>query len=170
MNPDDPVRGHRQIRLREAVIGDAGLVLRFVKELAAYERAGDEVTATEADIRTSLFGEDATAKAIICEIDGVAAGLAVYFFNYSTWLGRRGLYLEDLYISPAYRRVGAGRALLKHLARTAVSLGCGRLEWNVLDWNEPAIRFYESIGAEPLNEWVGYRLAGEALESFASET
>lgn len=160
----------RKIQLRQAVIEDAGLILRFVRELAAYERAEAEVTATEADIRTSLFGREATAKALICDIDGVAAGFAVYFFNYSTWLGRRGLYLEDLYVSPDYRRAGVGRALLRHLARTAVSLDCGRMEWNVLDWNEPAIRFYESIGAEPLNEWVGYRLAGEALESFANGT
>ncbi|HUG98226.1 MAG TPA: GNAT family N-acetyltransferase [Gammaproteobacteria bacterium] len=117
----------REIQLRQAVIEDAGLILRFVRELAADERAAAEVTATEAD-------------------------------------------LEDLYVSPDYRRAGAGRALLRHLARTAVSLDCGRMEWNVLDWNEPAIRFYESIGAEPLTEWVGYRLAGEALESFADGT
>jgi GNAT superfamily N-acetyltransferase len=157
-----------QIEIRDASADDPALILRFVKELAAFERAPEAVTATEADIRHSLFGEDAIVYAVICEIGGVPVGFAVYFFNYSTWLGRRGLYLEDLYVSPAYRRAGAGKAMLKHLARVARSRECGRLEWSVLDWNTPAIRFYESIGAEPLNEWVGYRLAGEALDHFAS--
>lgn len=156
------------IEIRDATVDDPGLILRFVKELAAYERAPEAVTATEADIRHSLFGEDAIVHAVICEIGGVPAGFALYFFNYSTWLGRRGLYLEDLYVSPAYRRAGAGKALLKHLARVARSRECGRLEWSVLDWNTPAIRFYESIGAEPVQEWVGYRLAGEALDRLAS--
>lgn len=156
-----------EIKIRDATVDDPGLILRFVKELAAYERAPEAVTATEADIRNSLFGEDTIVHALICEVDNVPVGFAVYFFNYSTWLGRRGLYLEDLYVSPDYRRSGAGKTLLKHLARVARSRGCGRLEWSVLDWNTPAIRFYESIGAEPLNEWVGYRLAGEALDRFA---
>lgn len=156
------------IEIRDATVDDPGLILRFVKELAAYERAPEAVTATEADIRHSLFGEDAIVHAVICEIGGVPAGFALYFFNYSTWLGRRGLYLEDLYVSPAYRRAGAGKALLKHLARVARSRECARLQWSVLDWNTPAIRFYESIGAEPVHEWVGYRLAGEALDRLAS--
>lgn len=156
------------IKIRNATAGDPGLILRFVRELATYERAPEAVTATEADIRDSLFGPDAIVRAVICEMDGVPAGFAVYFFNYSTWLGRRGLYLEDLYVSPAYRRAGAGKALLKHLAGVARALGCGRMEWSVLDWNTPAIRFYESIGAEPLNEWVGYRLSGDALEQLAA--
>jgi len=157
-----------QIEIRDASVDDPALILRFVKELAAYERAPEAVTATEEDIRYSLFGEDAIVHAVICQVDDKPVGFAVYFFNYSTWLGRRGLYLEDLYVSPAYRRAGAGKALLKHLARVARSRGCGRVEWSVLDWNAPAIRFYESIGAEPLNEWVGYRLAGDALDCFAS--
>lgn len=156
-----------RIEIRDASADDPALILRFVKELAGYERAPEAVSATEADIRHSLFGEDAIVHAVICEIGGVPVGFAVYFFNYSTWLGRRGLYLEDLYVSPAYRRAGAGKALLKHLARVARSRECGRLEWSVLDWNTPAIRFYESIGAKPLNEWVGYRLAGDALDRFA---
>lgn len=156
------------IEIRDATVDDPGLILRFVKELAAYERAPEAVTATEADIRHSLFGEDAIVHAVICEIGGVPAGFALYFFNYSTWLGRRGLYLEDLYVSPAYRRAGAGKALLTHLARVARSRECVRLQWSVLDWNTPAIRFYESIGAEPVHEWVGYRLAGEALDRLAS--
>jgi GNAT superfamily N-acetyltransferase len=157
-----------QIEIRDASVDDPALILRFVKELAAYERAPEAVTATEEDIRNSLFGEDAIVHAVICQIGDRPVGFAVYFFNYSTWLGRRGLYLEDLYVSPADRRAGAGKALLKHLARVARSRECGRLEWSVLDWNTPAIRFYESIGAEPLNEWVGYRLAGDALDRFAS--
>ena len=153
--------------IRDATVDDAALILRFVRELAAYEKAPDAVAATETDIRQSLFGTDAIVHAVICEMDEEPVGFAVYFFNYSTWLGRRGLYLEDLYVSPAHRRAGAGKALLKHLAGVARSLGCGRMEWSVLDWNTPAIRFYESIGAEPLHEWVGYRLAGEALRRFA---
>ena len=157
-----------RIEIRDASVDDPALILRFVKELAAYERAPESVTATEEDIRHSLFGEDAIVHAVICQIDARPVGFAVYFFNYSTWLGRRGLYLEDLYVSPAHRRAGAGKALLKHLARVARSRECGRLEWSVLDWNTPAIRFYESIGAKPLHEWVGYRLAGEALDRFAS--
>jgi GNAT superfamily N-acetyltransferase len=156
------------IEIRDATVDDPALILRFIKELAAYERAPEAVTATEADIRHSLFGDDAIVYAVICEIGGVPAGFALYFFNYSTWLGRRGLYLEDLYVSPAYRRAGAGKALLKHLARVAQSRECVRLQWSVLDWNTPAIRFYESIGAEPAHEWVGYRLAGEALDRLAS--
>ena len=156
------------IEIRDATVDDPELILRFVRELATYERAPEAVTATAADIRDSLFGPEAIVRAVICEMDGVAIGFAVYFFNYSTWLGRRGLYLEDLYVSPAYRRAGAGKALLKYLAGLACSLGCGRLEWSVLDWNAPAIRFYESIGAEPLHEWVGYRLSGEALQQLAA--
>jgi GNAT superfamily N-acetyltransferase len=101
-------------------------------------------------------------------VDNEPIGYAVYFFNYSTWLGRHGLYLEDLYVSPEHRGAGAGKALLKHLAQLAVAKGCGRFEWSVLDWNEPAIRFYQAIGARPQDEWVGYRLTGEALEAFAN--
>lgn len=156
------------MEIRDATVDDPGLILRFVRELATYEKAPEAVTATEEDIRDSLFGTDSIVRAVICEMHEVPIGFAVYFFNYSTWLGRRGLYLEDLYISPAYRRAGAGRALLQHLAGLACSLGCGRMEWSVLDWNTPAIRFYESIGAEPLSEWVGYRLSDEALQQLAA--
>ena len=147
---------------------DAALILRFIKELAAYEKAEDEVVASEADIRASLFGADSPARALVCSVDGVAAGFAVYFFNYSTWQGRKGLYLEDLYLTPAHRGVGAGKALLQQLARIAVAQGCGRFEWSVLDWNEPALQFYRSIGAWPMDEWVRYRLAGPALAAFAA--
>ena len=135
------------IEIRQAIAEDVGLILRFITDLAIYEKAEHEVLASEADIKQSLFGEDSTASALICTIDNKPVGYAVYFFNYSTWLGKTGLYLEDLYVSPEYRGAGAGMALLKHLAKIAVAKGCGRFEWNVLDWNEPAIQFYESIGA-----------------------
>lgn len=156
------------IEIRQATTEDSARILRFVTELAIYEKAEQEVLATESDIRESIFGRDSTTHAVICNIDNKPVGFAVYFFNYSTWLGKHGLYLEDLYVSPEYRGAGAGKALLKHLAKIAVSKNCGRFEWSVLDWNEPAIRFYQSIGAKSQDEWVGYRLAGEALEEFAN--
>lgn len=156
------------ITIRPAQPEDVALILRFIRELAAYERAEDEVVATEADLRKSLFGEG-PARALICSVDGVEAGFAVYFFNYSTWQGRKGLYLEDLYLTPAYRKAGAGKALLQHLARIAVAEGCGRFEWSVLTWNEPALQFYRSIGAWPMDEWVRYRIAGPALAQFAGD-
>ena len=155
------------IVIRTAVAGDSELILRFITELAIYENAGDAVIASEKDIRTTLFAADTTTHALVCEIDGRPAGYAVYFFNYSTWLGKNGLYLEDLYVSPEQRGLGAGKALLKRLAQIALSSNCGRLDWSVLDWNEPAIRFYESIGARPQSEWVPYRLTGKALLDFA---
>ena len=154
------------IDIRPAEERDAALILRFIRELAAYERAGHEVVASEADIRSLLSGEG-PARALVCSVGGVEAGFAVYFFNYSTWQGRKGLYLEDLYVTPAHRQRGAGKALLRHLARIAVAQGCGRFEWSVLDWNGPALRFYRSIGAWPMDEWVRYRLAGPALAEFA---
>lgn len=156
------------IEIRQATIEDSTLILGFVRELAIYEKAEHEVSATVADIENALFRSETTTEAVICSADGRPIGFAVYFFNFSTWLGRHGLYLEDLYVSPEYRGSGAGKALLKHLARFAVSRGCGRFEWTVLDWNEPARRFYESIGAEPQSEWVNYRLAGQALADFAA--
>jgi GNAT superfamily N-acetyltransferase len=156
-----------KISIRPAVAEDAALILQFVTNLAVYEKAEHEVVASEEDIRDSLFCKNSTAEALICSIEGIPAGYAVYFYNYSTWLGRKGLYLEDLYVSPDFRGKGAGKALLKYLAKTAVSQKCGRFEWSVLDWNTPAIEFYESIGALPQNEWVAYRLAGDALIKFA---
>jgi GNAT superfamily N-acetyltransferase len=155
------------IEIRPAEANDAALILRFIRELAIYEKAEQEVVASEDDIRNSLFGAGSPARALICSVDGVDVGFAVYFFNYSTWQGRKGLYLEDLYLTPAYRRLGAGKVLLQHLARVAVQEGCGRFEWSVLDWNEPALEFYRSIGARPMEEWVRHRLAGSALLEFA---
>jgi len=155
------------ITIRTAVAGDAAQILKFITGLAIFEKAEDQVFTTEDDIKRSIFGEKATAHALIAELGGEAVGFAVYFYNYSTWLGCNGLFLEDLYISPDHRGSGAGKALLQHLARQAVAEGCGRFEWNVLDWNEPAIQFYESFGAEAQSEWVGYRLTGQALKDFA---
>ncbi|WP_432473002.1 GNAT family N-acetyltransferase [Amphritea sp. HPY] len=156
------------IEIRQATVNDSSLILRFITELAIYEKAENEVIATQLDIENSLFGSDSTTSAVICSINNEPVGFAVYFFNYSTWLGKRGLYLEDLYVSPQYRGSGAGKAILKHLAETALANDCGRFEWSVLDWNEPAIQFYRSIGAKAQDEWIGYRLEGSSLEAFAN--
>ena len=153
--------------IRPASAEDSALLLRLITDLAIYEKAEDSVIATVSDIEQTLFGEDSTTRALICELDGQAVGFAIYFFNYSTWLGKRGLYLEDLFVSPEFRGRGAGKALLVQLAKIAVSNQCGRFEWSVLDWNEPAIKFYQSLGAEPQNEWVSYRLTGQALADLA---
>ena len=156
------------IEIRQATVNDAGLIMRMIIELTVYEKREDDVVATETDIKNSIFATDSSTSALICLIENEPVGYAVYFFNYSTWLGKHGLYLEDLYVSPRQRRNGAGKALLKHLANIALSRGCGRLEWSVLDWNEPAIKFYKSLGATPQDEWVGYRLTGNALEELAN--
>ncbi|WP_277373220.1 GNAT family N-acetyltransferase [Pseudomonas sp. AA-38] len=156
--------------IRPATADDAELILRFITELAVYEKAEHEVKTDAAGIRDSLFAEGSTAHGLVCERDGQAIGYAVYFFNYSTWLGKHGLYLEDLYVSPEARGLGAGKALLRHLAQLAVTRGCGRFEWSVLDWNTPAIDFYESFGARPQSEWSTYRLTGKALLDFAAGT
>ena len=136
------------LTIRPANADDAPLLMHFVRELARYEKAEHEVLATEHDLRRDLFGPDSRVEALICEWEREPIGHAIFFMNYSTWLGKYG---------------GAGRALLERVAQIAVSRNCGRFEWNVLDWNEPAIGFYESLGAEPLSEWVGYRLEGTAL-------
>jgi GNAT superfamily N-acetyltransferase len=156
------------LTIRPATADDAELILRFITELAIYEKAEHEVKTDAAGIRDSLFAEGSTAHGLICEHDGQPIGYAVYFFNYSTWLGKHGLYLEDLYVSQQARGIGAGKALLRHLAQLAVARGCGRFEWSVLDWNTPAIDFYESFGARPQSEWTTYRLTGQALLNFAT--
>ncbi|UYP30250.1 GNAT family N-acetyltransferase [Pseudomonas sp. Z8(2022)] len=156
------------IDIRPATPEDAELILRFITDLAIYEKAEHEVKTDAAGIRASLFADGSTAHGLICELDGQPIGYAVYFFNYSTWLGRHGLYLEDLYVSPEARGLGAGKALLRHLAQLAVARDCGRFEWSVLDWNTPAIDFYESFGARPQSEWTTYRLTGQALLDFAA--
>ena len=153
--------------VREAIPSDAATIVRFIRELADYEKALHEVQATEEAVRASIFGEGSVTQALIAERDGVAIGMAVWFFSYSTWQARNGLYLEDLYVTPEARGSGAGKALLRRLAQIALEAGCGRFEWSVLDWNEPSIRVYEAIGAEPQKEWIRYRLAGEKLAEFA---
>ncbi len=156
------------IVIRQATVDDSGLILDMIRELAVYEKLEHEVVATQSDIERSLFQADATASAVICTMDDRPIGYAIYFYNYSTWLGKNGLYLEDLYVSPEYRKHGAGKALLKHLAQIAVSNNCERFEWSVLDWNELAIDFYQSLGARPMDGWVVYRLSGEALQALAN--
>jgi len=156
------------ITIRNGRPEDSGQIFHFIRELAIYEKALDEVTTDEALLRDALFGDTPRAYPLICELDGQPVGFAIYFYNFSTWLGKYGIFLEDLYVSPEYRGHGAGKALLQYLARKAVDEGCGRFEWNVLDWNEPSIRFYEACGAVPMSEWVGYRLHGPALEQFAA--
>lgn len=158
-----------ELTIRAARPDDCGLILRFVRDLAHYEKALEEVTATEQQLHEALFDTQPLVYALIGEIDGEPAGFAVYFYNFSTWLGRKGLYLEDLYVDPARRGSGLGKALLQHLARQAVAEDCGRFEWNVLDWNQPAITFYESFGARPQSDWTGYRLSGDALRDFAAD-
>jgi len=155
------------LTIRKAEVADSSEILRFIKELAKYEKAEHEVTASVQMIEESIFGSDSTVEALICERNGNAIGFAVYFFNYSTWQGKNGLYLEDLYVTESERGSGAGKMLLRHLARIAVKENCGRFEWSVLDWNEPAIQFYKSIGANEKSEWRGYQLVGEKLLSFA---
>jgi GNAT superfamily N-acetyltransferase len=155
-------------RIRAASPADAPLLHELVTALAVYEREPDAVKASVDDLRASLFGDGATAHALVCEVDGVAVGFAVYFFNYSTWLGRNGIYLEDLFVRPEHRGHGAGLALLRHLATLAVEKQCGRFEWSVLDWNQPAIDFYRAAGAKPMDEWTVYRLDGDALKAFAT--
>lgn len=157
-----------KIEIQPARKSDAGVILDLIIELAEYEKARHEVVASRQDIEDSLFGEDANAEALICRIDGQAVGYAVFFMSYSTWLGKNGIYLEDLYIGQKFRHCGAGKALLRHLADIARQRKCGRLEWSVLDWNQPAIDFYKSIGALPQDEWVRYRLDENGIEQLAS--
>lgn len=148
---------------------DLPLVLAFIRELADYEKLLHEVVADEATLRRSLFGTPRHAEVVFASLDGEPVGFALFFHNFSTFLGRPGIYLEDLYVRPAARGQGIGRALLAHLARLAVERGCGRLEWNVLDWNEPSIRFYRGLGARSMDAWKLFRLAGDDLERLASE-
>jgi GNAT superfamily N-acetyltransferase len=155
------------VRIVPATERDVPLILSLIKALAEYERLAHEVEATEDDIRESLFGDWPGAEVVLAYVGSELAGFALFFHNYSTFLGRRGLYLEDLFVLPAWRGRGVGRRLLSHLARIAIERRCGRLEWWVLDWNESAIRFYRSIGAVPMDDWTVYRLAGDALARLA---
>lgn len=147
---------------------DVPAVLHMIRQLADYERLSHEVTATEERLRASLYGERPAAEAQIARCGEEPVGFALYFHTFSTFLGLPGLYLEDLFVAPQWRSRGYGRALLAHVARIAVERGCGRLEWAVLDWNEPALRFYRRVGARPLDDWTVYRLTGEPLERLAA--
>ena len=153
--------------VRPATHADVPTILRFIRELAAYEREPDAVEATEVSLSLALFGERPAAEAVIVEGGGEAVGFALFFHNFSTWTGKRGLYLEDLYVTPGARGQGAGRALLAHLAGLALDRGCARFEWSVLDWNTPAIQFYRKIGATPMEEWTIQRVTGDALVTLA---
>ncbi|MEX8194076.1 GNAT family N-acetyltransferase [Comamonas guangdongensis] len=156
------------LNIRPATEQDIDLILHFVRELAIYEKAEHEVLATPEHVRRTLFCANPAVFGLICEVDGKAVGFAVYFFNYSTWQGQHGLYLEDLYVTPDARGHGAGKALLQHLAQIAVDRNCGRFEWSVLDWNTPSIQFYDRLGALPQNEWIRYRMTGTALQALAA--
>ena len=159
----------RKLTIRRAEIDDVPVILSFIRELAVYEKLLHEVVATEDSLRENLFGDNIYAEVLLAIYDSEPVGFALYFHNYSTFLGRPGIHLEDLYVKPAMRGNGIGRALLAYLAHIAVERKCGRLEWNVLDWNEPAIRFYKSIGAVPMEGWTTHRLSGEALERIAGQ-
>ena len=152
------------LNIRPATIADVGLILQFIRDLAEYEREPDAVTATEADLVRDGFSADAKFRTLIAEWDGKPAGFALYFYNYSTWMGRPGLYLEDVFVRPEFRGKGIGKNLLLFLARQAVQENCGRFQWQVLDWNTPSIKFYESLGAEIMKEWLTMRVEGEALK------
>lgn len=154
--------------IRPAVAADVPLILRFIRALADYERLAGEVVATEEGLQATLFGARPVAEVLIAEWRGVPVGFALFFHTYSTFLGRPGLYLEDLFVEPAQRGRGIGRTLLVHLARLALERGCGRFEWSVLDWNEPAIRFYRHLGAQPMNDWTVQRVTGAALARLAA--
>ncbi|MFT3755396.1 MAG: GNAT family N-acetyltransferase [Pseudoxanthomonas sp.] len=157
------------ITLRPASRADVPLILELIHALAEYEREPDAVEATEALLDRQLFGAQPGAEVVIAEVDGQGAGFALFFHNFSTWRGRRGLYLEDLFVRPQFRGLGIGRALMVHLAKLAVQRDCARFEWSVLDWNTPAIDFYRSLGAVGMDEWTVQRVDGAALQALAAQ-
>ncbi|TRW17294.1 GNAT family N-acetyltransferase [Glacieibacterium frigidum] len=154
--------------IRAITPADVGTVLQLIRDLAAYERDPDAVKATHETLHEALFGATPAAEAVLAEIDGEAVGVALFFFNFSTWSGKRGLYLEDLFVREAARGTGTGTALLRHLARIAIERDCARFEWAVLDWNAPAIGFYKSIGAVAMTDWTIMRVEGDALAKLAA--
>ncbi len=156
----------RKVTFRFAEEKDCSLILSFIRELATYENMLDEVVATEELLKEWIFEKKKAECIFACE-DGREVGFALFFHNFSTFLGRAGIFLEDLFVLPEHRGKGYGKALLKELAQIAVERGCGRLEWNCLDWNQPSIDFYLSLGAEQMSDWTGYRIAGEKLNKFA---
>jgi GNAT superfamily N-acetyltransferase len=159
-----------RLEIKEATKDDIPLILRFIRALAEYEKMLDKVVATEEILREELFGARPAAEVVIAYADDEPAGFALFFHNFSTFLGRRGIYLEDLYVTPEARGKGIGQALLAYLAKLAEERNCGRLEWWVLDWNEPAIRFYKSLGAMPMDEWTVFRVTGDALDELAKRS
>jgi GNAT superfamily N-acetyltransferase len=156
------------LSIRTATADDVPLIAQLIRELAEYERLADAAVAGEDDLRDQLFGERPAAEVLIAEADGEPAGFALFFHTFSTFLGKRGLYLEDLFLRPAFRGLGLGRHLMAALARIAVRRDCGRFEWSVLDWNEPSIAFYRRLGAVGMDEWTVQRLEGDALHALAS--
>ena len=157
------------LNIRPAAPSDCSTLLRFIRELAEFEKLLHEVKATEADLQKTLFNDSNGAEAVIAEVDGKPAGYALFFKSYSTFLAKPGIYLEDLYVSPNFRSQGIGEAILKHLAQLCLDRKYGRLEWSVLDWNERAIKFYRSVGAVGLNEWTVQRMDEAALKKFAGQ-
>jgi len=155
--------------IRPATVDDIPLILEFIKELAEYEKLAHEVVATEEILRETLFEDSSVAEVILGHQGESPISFALFFYNFSTFLGRPGLYLEDLFVKPEGRGQGIGRVMLAYLARLAQQRGCGRFEWSVLDWNQPAIAFYESIGSVAMDDWTGYRVTGSALERLAAE-
>jgi len=155
--------------IRPAAESDAATIFSLINELADYERLTHEVVATEDDIRKSLFSERPFAEALIGEYEGTPISFALFFYNFSTFIGKPGIYLEDLYVKPEYRSNGFGRRMLVHIARLALKRNCGRFEWSVLDWNTPAIRTYDKLNAKPMKDWILYRLTGQALAELAEE-
>ncbi len=157
------------INVRPAVLDDCKLIIELINQLADYEKLTSEVSATKELLQQNLFGDTAVAEAIIGEIRGDPAGYAIFFTTFSTFTGRPGIYLEDLFVQPEFRGQGLGKALICRVAREAVMRGCARLEWSVLDWNRPAMDFYQSLGAKSLSDWIGQRLSGETLEILARQ-
>jgi GNAT superfamily N-acetyltransferase len=158
------------LRIRDAVKADIPLILEFISDLAAYEKAPEQALATAQDLERDGFSDHPRFRVILAEWDGEPAGFGLFFYHYSTWQGRPTLFLEDLFVRPRFRGKGIGKALLVHLARIALDEGCGRFEWQVLDWNTPAIDFYKSVGAEVMREWLTMRLEGEALSNLGARS
>lgn len=156
------------LTIRPATTDDVDQILQFVIDLAIYEKEQDAVVATSEHFRNALFCDNPQAHCLIAELNGESVGFALYFFSFSTWLGQHGVYLEDLYVTPEARGLGAGKALLKELSKIAVKKNFGRVEWSVLDWNEPAIKFYQALGAQAKPGWTVFRLADQALSDFAN--
>ena len=160
---------NREFQIKPATTADVAVILQLIRELAEYERAPNDAIATEAGLREVLFGNAPAAHVFIAREGEEPVGFAVYFFNFSTWLGRPGLYLEDLFVRPEHRGKGYGRALLVRLAQAAHERGCGRMEWAVLDWNDPAIQFYRKLGAKPMDEWTVFRLTEDGIARLAEQ-